>query len=414
MNAKVTTHMYARASKANKEGFHPIYIRITVNGIRKEISTKQYIDPKTWDNVNFKVNSTSQKAKIINAYLESIKAKIMQTTMLLDYQNEKIDINKFIEVITGKKNHKVRTIIPIFQEHNKRLKQLIGKEYAEGTYHRYETALSHLQEFMHYQYKVDDFPLEKLTHAFITDYDFYLRTVRNCANNTTVKYIKNFKKIINICLSNGWLDRDPFINYKIKLQEVERNFLTPAELKVLKNKAITIERLDVVRDLFLFSCFTGLAFIDIKKLTDKNLVQGIDGSIWISTHRQKTDTASKIPLLDIPKFIINKYKDHPKSQNEGTLLPMPSNQKVNAYLKEIAAICGIDKELTFHCARHTFATTVTLSNGVPIESVSKMLGHTSIKTTQHYAKITDQKVANDMEKLKSKLDKTNDKLFKIS
>lgn len=175
--------------------------------------------------------------------------------------------------------------------------------------------------------------------------------------------------------------------------------LTKEELEIISQKDITVERLALVRDIFIFSCFTGLAYIDVKQLTPTHLVKGIDGQLWINTHRQKTDTSSRIPLLDITRGIIEKYKDHPKSINEGTLLPVFTNQHTNAYLKEIADICGINKRLTFHCARHTFATTVTLSNGVPIESVSKMLGHQSIRTTQHYAKVTDNKVAGDMEKL---------------
>lgn len=405
MNAKVTTHLYPRAAKANKNGLQPIYIRVTLDGKRKEISTKHYINPKTWDPKNIKVKGNQESTKLINIYLHNIKNKITQTIMMLEFQNENIDIETFIQLITGNKKRKERSLIPIVQDHNNRMKALIGKEYAEGTLQRYETALSHLKEFLKYQYQIDDIPLSKLNHSFIADFDFYLRTVRNCANNTTVKYIKNVKKIINICLSNGWLDKDPFLNYKTKLQEVERDILTQTELQILIEKDIIIDRLELIRDLFLFSCFTGLAFIDVKKLTKQNIVQGIDGSQWISTHRQKTETASRIPLLDIPKSIINKYKEHPKAINEGVLLPVGSNQKTNAYLKEIAAICGIEKDLTFHCARHTFATTVTLSNGVPIESVSKMLGHKSIKTTQHYAKITDKKVADDMQQLRDKIDK---------
>ena len=404
MNAKVNTHIYPRAAKANKFGKYPIYIRITINGTRKEFTTKYYIDPKKWDSKEAKVIGTTEEAKTINQYLDNMKSRIMQTSMLLDYRNEEIEITNFFEMLTGKSCSKTRTIVPIFQEHNTRLKSLIGKDYAEGTFQRYETALKHLQEFMMYQYGMKDYPINKLSHSFITDYDFYLRSVRNCANNTTVKYIKNLKKIINLCVANGWLDKDPLLNYKTKLHEIDRDILTQDELTILINKNLHTDRLDIVRDLFLFSCYTGLAFIDVKNLTHDNIIQGIDGSLWISTHRQKTDIATRIPLLDIPNSIINKHKDHPKSQAEGVLLPMSSNQKTNAYLKEIADLCGINKNLTFHCARHTFATTVTLSNGVPIESVSKMLGHKSIKTTQHYAKITDKKVANDMQILKNILD----------
>jgi site-specific recombinase XerD len=229
-----------------------------------------------------------------------------------------------------------------------------------------------------------------------------LRSVRKCANNTAVKYIKNFKKIIRICISNGWLDKDPFVNYKSKIREVEREFLSIGEIDDIYSKNFINQRLGLVRDIFVFACFTGLAYIDVKQLTLSNISIGIDGGRWIYTHRQKTETASRIPLLPIPEEIIQKYATHPICLNEERLLPILSNQKMNAYLKEIADVCGINKELTFHIARHTFATTVTLSNGVPIETVSKMLGHTNLKTTQHYAKILDIKISNDMMLLKEK------------
>jgi site-specific recombinase XerD len=211
------------------------------------------------------------------------------------------------------------------------------------------------------------------------------------------------RKIVNYCLKSGWLQKDPFFGYKMAQKEVVRQYLTETELKTLADKKFVIDRLSQVRDVFLFSCYTGLAFIDVFQLTSDNIGIGVDGNQWIFTSRQKTDTPSRIPLLPQAKAIIEKYKDHPKCINENKLLPILSNQKMNAYLKEIADMCEINKPLTFHIARHTFATTVTLSNGVPIETVSKMLGHRSIKITQHYAKILDKKVSEDMLVLKAKL-----------
>jgi site-specific recombinase XerD len=198
------------------------------------------------------------------------------------------------------------------------------------------------------------------------------------------------------------LDKDPFVNYKSKFREVVRAFLSQDEIDAIAAKKFSIERLDQVRDIFLFSCYTGLAYIDVKQLTRNNIGVGIDAEKWIFTSRQKTDTQSNIPLLPMAEEVLNKYKNHPQSNNEKSLLPVLSNQKMNSYLKEIADVCGITKELTFHIARHTFATTVTLTNGVSIESVSKMLGHRSIKTTQHYAKILDRKVSDDMKQLREK------------
>ena len=255
---------------------------------------------------------------------------------------------------------------------------------------RYETSLKHTKDFLLWKYNLTDINIEKIDYAFIMEYEFYLRSERKCANNTAVKYIKNFHKIINQCLANGWLSKDPFVNYKAKIKEVIREFLTEKEVEEIINKEFVSQRLELVRDIFVFSCFTGLAYIDVKQLTKDNISLGIDGDKWIFKNRQKTDTASKIPLLPMAQEVIDKYANHPVCKNENRLLPILTNQKMNAYLKEIADVCGIKKELTFHIARHTFATTVTLSNGVPIETVSKMLGHTNLKTTQHYAKILDK------------------------
>lgn len=405
MKANLSVHMYARASKANAIDRYPIYVRITIDGKRSEFSTKKFIDPKKWDEKAMRVKGNSEEARTINSYLDSIRLQINQTHLKLAFQGGSVSLENFMETYSGKKE-KARTLVPVFKNHNQKVKELIGKEYAEGTYVRYETTLAHIQKFLKWKYQKDDIDILKIDNIFIHDLDFYLRTEHKCANNTVMKYIKNFKKVVRICLANGWLEKDPFINYKSKFIEIEKTFLTEEELEALIHKNLYNERLDLVRDIFVFSCFTGLAYIDVKQLQQSNLIKGIDGQVWINTHRQKTDTPSKIPLLDTARQVIEKYVDHPKSDNERTLLPILTNQKMNAYLKEVADLCGINKILTFHCARHTFATTVTLSNGVPIESVSKMLGHKSIKTTQHYAKITDRKVANDMENLKKILNHT--------
>lgn len=401
MSHQVTIYMYARASKANAAGQHPIYVRITIQGKRTEFSTKKFIDPSKWEQKKMKMKGNTEEARSINSYLDSLRNKLTQTQVVLEYQAANITLDTFMNAYQGKSTQRERMLIPIFKDHNKKLKALIGIDYAKGTHGRYEISLKHTQDYIRFQYGTEDIAISQIDHAFVTGYDFYLRTERLCGNNTTVKYIKNFQKVIKICLANGWMTSDPCINYKVKLQEIERSFLTEEELEDLVQKQINIERLAVVRDIFLFSCFTGLAYIDVKQLTSDNIVKGIDGHLWIDTKRQKTNTPSRIPLLRTALDIIQKYQDHPKCNNENTLLPVSSNQKMNAYLKEIATICGIKKELTFHCARHTFATTVTLSNGVPIESVSKMLGHKNIRTTQHYAKITDSKVANDMDNLKA-------------
>ena len=294
-------------------------------------------------------------------------------------------------------------LIPIFKEHNRQVTALIGTEYAKGTADRYETSLKHTQAFLKWKYKVDDINIEGINHEFIMSYDFYLRSERKCANNSTVKYMKNFKKIILMCIDNGWLDKDPFIKYKPKVKIVARDYLTKEELETMAVKTYSSLRIEQVKDIFIFCCYTGLAYIDVKQLKRSEIIKGIDGQEWIFTTRQKTDAASRIPLLTQALQIIQKYEHHPECADQDKVLRVLSNQKMNSYLKEIADVCGINKELTFHIARHTFATSVTLANGVSIESVSKMLGHKNMRTTQHYAKILDSKVSEDMQLLKLKL-----------
>jgi site-specific recombinase XerD len=294
-------------------------------------------------------------------------------------------------------------ILEVFKKHNEQIAALVGQEYAAGTLERYETALKHTRYFLESKYKLPDIDVTKLNFEFISEYEFWLKSVRKCGHNTTMKYLSNFKKIVRRCINYGWIQRDPFTGYKLNKKEVNRVALTETEIKAISEKDFNTNRLTLVRDIFLFSCYTGLAYIDVKKLKRSDIVTGVDGEKWVITNRQKTDTTSRIPLLLPAITILQKYESHGNALNKDLVLPVLSNQKMNAYLKEIADLCGIKKELSYHIARHTFATTVTLSNGVPIETVSKMLGHTNLKTTQQYAKILDLKNSKDMLNLKIKL-----------
>lgn len=402
MKHKMSILFYAKSAKSSKDGLTPIYLRVTIDGQRIELSTSKFVEKSKWNPDAGKVKGLTEEARSINSYLDILKNKVYEVEK--DMVNNDLEItaqtfkNRYLGIDENQRN-----LIAIFEEHNRRVRELIGKEYAENTYKRFVTALSHTKDFLQQEYKRNDISITKIDTAFINDFDFYLRNTRNCNNNSTLKYIRNFGKIVKQCYANGWIERDPFLNYRGKIKIVERVYLTSDELQDLIDKKFKIERLDLVRDIFVFSCFTGLAYVDVKNLTKSHLSIGIDGEKWLFTHRQKTDTPSKIPLLPIPLSIIEKYANHPQCSNQDSLLPVLSNQKMNAYLKEVADICGIRKELTFHIARHTFATTVTLSNGVPIESVSKMLGHKDLRTTQHYAKILDKKVSDDMAILKQKL-----------
>lgn len=405
MNATISILFYLKRAKANAQGLAPIFQRITINGRRLDNSTGKFVDPSKWHPEMSKMRGNSEEARLINGHLDNLKTKILIAEKELNKKDIPVNLETLKNMLLGTKERQ-RLLVPIFEEHNNKIKELLGIEYAPGTYERYQTSLKHTKDFLNWKYNFSDVDITKIDHAFITDYEFYLRSVRKCSNNTAVKYIKNFNKIIKLCLANDWLDKNPFANYKSKVKEVERVYLSEGEIQNIINKDFKTERLSLVRDIFLFSCFTGLAYIDVKNLTKSHISIGIDGDKWIFTHRQKTESASKIPVLPVTQMIIDKYADHPQAINEEKLLPILSNQKMNAYLKEIAAICEIEKELTFHIARHTFATTVTLTNGVPIESVSKMLGHKNLRTTQHYAKVLDKKVSEDMKILRDKFSLT--------
>lgn len=287
-------------------------------------------------------------------------------------------------------------LLDVFREHNDRCRKLEGNGMALATVERYETSLKHTADFIAFNFKKNDVPIEEVNHKFITDYEFYLRTERNCSHNTATKYLKNFKKIIRIALANEYIAKDPFVNIKFRLEEVDKDFLEDHEIHKIMEKEITVERLAHVRDTFIFATFTGLAFSDLKGLKLEHLAVDNNGSVWIRKKRQKTKNMCNIPLLEVPQQILEKYKDHPSCVKNGTLLPVISNVKMNAYLKELADICGITKTVTTHVARHSFSTSITLANGVSIENVAKMLGHSNTKMTQHYAKVLDKSIFKDM------------------
>lgn len=401
MKEKITLHFYLRSKKAVATGLLPLYVRLTVDGERLEFSSKRFIEKSKWSDELSKMKGSSEEARSINNYVDSLKSKIIDIQMTLNHKKESLNVENFRKQLFGKEDRQ-RMIIPIYNEHNNRIESLLGNGYAPGTLERFKISLKHLQEFLSWKFEKSDIAIDKIDFALITDFEFYLRSVKSCSNNTAVKYVRNFRKIIKICLSNDWLDKDPFAKYVGVMKEVETEFLTEEEIQSIYNKKFRTPRLELVRDIFIFCCFTGLAYVDVKGLKQDHIGIGIDGQKWIFKNRQKTDTKSKIPLLPIPEELIKKYADHPKCLNEDRILPVLSNQKMNGYLKEIGDLCETTKEITFHMARHTFATSLTLTNGVPIESVSKMLGHKNIQTTQHYARVLDKKVSEDMQNLRAK------------
>ncbi|GGG96021.1 transposase [Polaribacter pacificus] len=402
---------YIKRSKADKSGKANIYLRITVNGKRAELSISRKVDVEKWSSSAGKMKGSSGETQQLNKYIDSIANRIYKIHQRLVEENKLITATNIRNIYQGKNEIRKMTL-EIFENHNIQMEKLVGKDYALGTSERYKIAKKHLKNYINHEYKIEDIPVTEINNKFITGFEYYLKTEKNCAHNTTIKYITNFKKVVRIAYANDWIVKDPFFNWKGILKTVEREFLDEGEIQRLIEKEFSISRLNLVKDIFVFSCFTGLAYADVKALNKDNIVIGIDGGRWIKTTRKKTKTKSNIPLLPSAETILKKYEEYSDVLNSNKLLPVLSNQKMNAYLKEIADLCEINKNLTFHLARHTFATTITLTNGVPIESVSKMLGHKSLKTTQHYAKIIDRKVSEDMATLRSKLEETNYKELK--
>lgn len=391
---------YVKKSKIGADGTAPIYLRITVNGQRAEVSTKRTVAPDKWNTDKGCVRGTTEDVKALNAYLDTLRSKVYEHHQQLLIRNKQITAQAIRNAYLGI-TERQRTLLEVFRDHNSKMEQLIGKQFSKGTYTKYQTSLMHTSEFIKWKYKVSDVVISDVSYSFITEMDHYLRTVKNIENNTVIKYLTHLRKVVRLAVANDWLQKDPFLNFKMASKEVEREFLSEDEIEMLMSKDFRIHRLEQVRDVFAFCCFTGLAFVDVHKLTPSNVVRGIDGESWIYTKRTKTETRSNIPLLAPALAIVEKYADHPECETKGKLLPVLSNQKMNAYLKEVADLCGIEKNLTMHVARHTFAT-FALTNGVPLETVGKMLGHRSLKTTQHYAKIIDKKVSEDMQVLRDK------------
>jgi integrase len=385
-----------------KDGKSPLSCRITVNGQRAELSVQREVSIRDWDPKAQILSGRTAEAKEINNHLAMTRAKLLNCHSKLEARNAEITAESIKREYSGV-IERPRMLMEIITQHNNDIKTLIGKGYSKATWVKYNSTKTHVENFLKWKYSISDMDIKKLNFEFITDFEFYLKSQKNIDVNTNGKYIKNIKKIIKECVAKNWLDKDPFMAYKVKAKKTEREFLTEEELRTIQEREFEIERLSQVRDIFIFSCYTGLAYIDIYNLSPNQIALGIDGEKWIFTSRQKTGTPSRIPLLPPALAILDKYANHPMTVNRKKLLPVPSNQKLNAYLKEIAAICKIPKELTFHAARHTFATTVTLTNGVPIETVSKMLGHTKLQTTQIYARILDKKVSGDMQTLRDKL-----------
>ncbi len=381
-----------------------IYVRITLNGKRVNLSLKQKIDIDSWYPKRQKVKGNSSNARRINSYLDDVKSELIQCYRDLKSERSVLTPQLIKSRYLGE-DKREHTLKDIFEYHN----EIMADKHSSKTQCHYRTTQKYLLTYLESKLNIQDISLHELNHAFVIGFESFLRGFvpkhyrKKIQNNAVMKHIQRLKRMTSLANDIEWIGFNPFVKFKLKLEKKERDFLTGHELSSIEELSIKIERLQIVKDLFIFSCYTGISYSDIMDLTEEHIIVGIDNNKWIMSNRNKTGTPFKIPLLNKAEDIIHKYRFNIRTRYSGKLLPTLSNQKLNSYLKEIADLSGIKKNLTFHMARHTFATTVTLTNGVPIETVSKLLGHTKLSTTQIYARVIDKKIGMDMELLKLKL-----------
>ena len=394
---------YGRTNETRKDGTIPLTARVTINGETVAFNIKMSVPAAIWDGKSSRAKGRTPEAVRINRYLDTIHARLISIYQNLTEAGEivtpQILRDEFLGL--GAKN---TTLLTIFQEFNERQEKLIGIDITQSTFNKFDLTARRLEEFLRVKRHRNDIPMRQVDRTFVLDFEAYLKVEHGLSLNSSEKLMRIFKRITTMCFRNGMMARDPFCDVRLKKEKKDRGYLTRAELERFLNYKPDNKRLERVRDRFIFCCFTGFDFSTSSSLTPKNIVQADDGSTWIETHRVKTGVASKVKLLDIPLSILRKYE---KERTSGYILPVISNAKYNEYLKEIAKILGIDKRVTSHLARHTFATTVTYANGVSIETISKMLGHTKLSTTQIYARIVDQTVSREMDKLSETLSGTS-------
>jgi len=390
---------FVRRTKLKKTGDTPIMLRITIEGQLVEMQLKRDVKPNLWNQAKERCTGKDSASLEINRYLESVKLRLFEIHRKMEEDGKLINPmeikRKFLRL---DEEHKM--FFQVFQEHNDKCRELIGKDYAKVTISRFDTCLKYFREMSLVQYQRKDIPLKEVTNGMIHDYIHFLKAEKGLQENTVIRYMKVVKKVLNIAVNYDWIQKNPFGNIRFHEKEVNKEFLTKEELETLRTKEFDIPRLELVRDVFLVQCWTGLAFIDVSELKEEHIIADNEGNLWIRKERHKTGIMCNVPLLDVPLEIIEKYKDHPLCQKRGILLPVLSNQKCNAYLKEIADCCGIKKNLSTHTGRHTFCSVVTLANNVSLENIAKMVGHTNTRMTQRYAKVLDQSILRDMQGVK--------------
>lgn len=403
VNEKLSILVLPKSARKSKDGALSLDIRITVNLKRAVISLGQKVSESLWDQEAGKMLGSTQEARLLNNAIDQCKVKLRQLYHSLELQGEEVTAEMLRDAYQGK-TEQPKTLLNAIDFVIERFEKKVEKQHRSvASLKKWRTIRSKTVSFIRHQYKAKDIRLDKIRFAFAEDFVDYLMLEEDINANTAKKYLKHVKHAIKTGVERNWIPTNPIQSFKCGYVDPERDILDEREIMTLYQKHFEIKRLEEIKDVYLFMCFTGFAYKDTSLLTSDHIINFFDGEEWIVKNREKTYCRENVPLLPIAKEIIKKYSNHPVRKTKGLLLPVLSNQKYNAYLKEIVTICGINKTLTTHTARHTFATTVTLANGVPIETVSALLGHKSIKTTQIYAKIVAQKISEDMSALKQKL-----------
>ncbi|WP_026934299.1 site-specific integrase [Christiangramia echinicola] len=384
--------------KKNQPESAILYARITINGKKLEISLKRTIPVDKWNQASTKMMGNSPESFQINRKINDTRSHLFKINDALQKEEKVITVDLVKSRFLGTdQDHKTLSHLIVYHEKN------MGKVLKYGTMKNYTTTGTYLKDYLKEQQRTNDIYLKHIDYQFTLGFESYLRNLDGLRNNGLMKHMERFKKLMRLAEHLDWIEKNPTKRFKLRFDSVDMVYLSKIELEKLKTQQLENPTLRLNRDIFVFACYTGLAYADVKALTKNHLQFGIDGKKWIYTRRSKTNTPVRIPLLGEAEKILDRYKDHPKAEQNNRLLPVYSNQKTNHYLKEIAKKAKINKKLSFHTARHTFATTVTLANGVPIETVSKLLGHTKIATTQIYARVIDTKISSDINLLRRKL-----------
>ena len=400
MKSTFSIIFYLKRQVVKKDGTVPVMGRITVDGTQAQFSCKVTANPKLWDTKGGRMTGKSMLALEVNRKLDKMRVSINKHYQEILDRDNYVTAEKVKNAFLGLE-YRCQTLLKVYAQYNEDYEKLYKAGMRSwGSLRRYRCVYRHLQEFLQSRYHVNDISLKELTPAFITDFEAFLRTDKHLCENSLSVYMLPLRTMVFRAIDNGWLTRDPFHDYKVPKVETTRGFLMKEEIHLLMNAELKRKTMQLIRDLYLFCCFTGLSFSDLKNLKEEHIQTFFDDSEWIMIDRQKTGVRSTIKLLDYPKSIMEKYRG---LCADGRIFPVPCYSDCRGILLRVAKRCGITKHLTWHMSRHTMATEICLTNGVPIETVSSILGHKNIKTTQIYAKITKEKLNKDMDKLSLQL-----------